>query len=118
MALVVMALVFAGWSALYSASNYSEANYFTKQVTAFFVGAVVAAVIVVIDYRFVVIFAPGMYAISVALLAAVLSQCVWTDVLSRHAIHASAWLAAGVQVLTFVVARLVAPQQIIAACRR
>jgi rod shape determining protein RodA len=72
MALIVLSLVLAGWLALYSASQYSESGYFSRQVVAFFVGAFIAAVIVVIDYRFVVIFAPAMYLAAVGTLFAVL----------------------------------------------
>lgn len=71
MALIVLGLVIAGWLALYSASQYSG-GYFSKQVAAFFVGIVIAATIVVIDYRFVVIFAPAMYLGAVSVLFAVL----------------------------------------------
>lgn len=72
MCLVVCCLVLVGWSALYSASAYSEATYFSRQAVAFFAGLAVAVVIVVIDYRFVVLFAPAMYVIAVAMLLAVL----------------------------------------------
>lgn len=73
MALVVMALVFCGWLALYSASQYSPSGYFSRQVVAFFVGIAVAATIIVIDYRFVVLFAPALYVGAVGALAAVLA---------------------------------------------
>lgn len=71
MALVVLGLVLAGWMALYSASHFSG-GYFSRQVAAFFMGLTVAAVIVVIDYRFVVLFAPVMYVTAVVTLFAVL----------------------------------------------
>jgi rod shape determining protein RodA len=71
MALIVLALVLAGWLALYSASQYSG-GYFSRQVVAFFVGLTIAAVIIVIDYRFVVLFAPAMYLAAVTTLFAVL----------------------------------------------
>lgn len=65
MAAVVLALVVFGWAALYSASQQGAAGYFSRQVVAFFVGVVIAAIIVVIDYRFVAVFAPAMYVVAV-----------------------------------------------------
>ena len=72
MSLVVMALVLAGWLALYSATHHSEAGYFSRQVVAFFVGVAVAAIIIVIDYRFVAVFAPAMYVVALLMLFATL----------------------------------------------
>ncbi len=72
MAAVVLSLVFAGWLALYSATYQSEAGYLSRQMVAFFVGLAVAAVIIVIDYRFVVVFAPAMYVIALTMLFATL----------------------------------------------
>jgi len=71
--LIAGALVVAGWSALYSASYYSDAGYFGRQVVAFFVGTAIAMCIIAIDYRFVVLFAPLMYCGAVGLLVAVLA---------------------------------------------
>lgn len=51
----------------------------------------------------------------IALAALVLSKFVWTDVTDARAIHASAWLAVGVQVITFIIAKIVSREQIIAA---
>lgn len=53
-------------------------------------------------------------AVLVAAIALVLMRFVWTDVESARAIQASAWLAVGVQVVTFAIAKLVARQQVIA----
>jgi hypothetical protein len=44
----------------------------------------------------------------------VLQRFVWTDAASADAVRASAWLAFIVQGFTFVIARLVARQQVIA----
>lgn len=72
MALIVMCLVVAGWLALYSATYLSEGGYFTRQVAAFFAGVAIAGVIIVIDYRFVVVFAPAMYVMALLMLVATL----------------------------------------------
>lgn len=53
-------------------------------------------------------------AVLILALALVLSRFVWTDAAAARAIGISAWLAAGVQVVTFVIARLVARQQVMA----
>ncbi len=53
-------------------------------------------------------------AVLVMVIAFVLARFVWTDVESARAIQASAWLAVGVQVVTFAIAKLVARQQVIA----
>lgn len=53
-------------------------------------------------------------ALLIALAAYLLSQFVWTGAEAERAIHASAWLAVGVQVATFAIARLVARQNIMA----
>lgn len=50
----------------------------------------------------------------VLLASVVLSRFVWTSADGARAIHASAWLAVCVQVITFAIARLVARQQVIA----
>ena len=44
----------------------------------------------------------------------VLTRFVWTDASSVRAVSISAWVAAVVQVVTFVIARLVARQQVMA----
>lgn len=54
-------------------------------------------------------------AVLIALTALVLSKFVWTDGAAARAIHVSAWLAIGVQVITFAIAKIVAGEQIIAA---
>jgi hypothetical protein len=53
-------------------------------------------------------------AVLIALVAYLLSRFVWTGAEAERAIHASAWLAVGVQVVTFAIARLVARQNIMA----
>lgn len=50
----------------------------------------------------------------VLVLAVLLQQFVWTDAESVRAVRASAWLAFVVQGFTFVIARLVAREQVIA----
>ncbi len=50
----------------------------------------------------------------VVALAFALQQFVYTDAASASAVRASAWLAVGVQVLTFAVARVVARDNVIA----
>ncbi len=56
----------------------------------------------------------GAQSVLVIIVALILSQFIWTDAESARAIHSSAWLAVGVQLLTFAVARLVAQQQVMA----
>ena len=46
--------------------------------------------------------------------AVVLQRFVWTDAAGADAVRASAWLAVGVQLFTFLIARLVARQNVIA----
>ena len=53
-------------------------------------------------------------ALLIALVAYLLSRFVWTGVEAERAVHASAWLAVGVQLVTFAIARLVARQNIMA----
>jgi hypothetical protein len=53
-------------------------------------------------------------AVLVAVSALLLMQFVWTDDASARAIQASGWLAVGVQVVTFAIARLVSREQVIA----
>lgn len=50
----------------------------------------------------------------IAGIAVVLAQFVWTDAGSVRAIVSSAWVAAGVQVVTFAIVRFVARQQVMA----
>lgn len=45
----------------------------------------------------------------------VLDRLVWTDAASIASVHASAWVAVSVQLVSFAIARLVARQQVIAA---
>lgn len=49
-----------------------------------------------------------------AILAYLLSQFLWTDPASQHAVTVSAWVAFFVQILTFGICRLVATQNLIA----
>lgn len=63
--------------------------------------------------RAVVLFTVAQ-AILIWLVAWLLGRFLWTDPAAQRAITASAWLAVGVQVVTFTVARLVARQQVIA----
>lgn len=62
--------------------------------------------------------AVGLFALAQAALvtvaAWVLRRFVWTDWAGGEAVRASAWLAVGVQCVTFVVARLVARRQMLA----
>ena len=53
-------------------------------------------------------------AVLITLVAYLLSRFVWTGAEAERAIHASAWLAVGVQVVTFAIARLVARQNVVA----
>ncbi|MBL0172739.1 MAG: hypothetical protein IPP90_18935 [Gemmatimonadaceae bacterium] len=53
-------------------------------------------------------------AMLVAVVAVILTRFVWTDAESVRAVHASAWMSVGVQIVTFSIARLVARQQVIA----
>lgn len=53
-------------------------------------------------------------AVLVAAMALVLMRFVWTDDAAARAIQASGWLAVGVQVVTFAIAKLVAREQVIA----
>lgn len=50
----------------------------------------------------------------VLVVSVVLSHFVWATADGARAIHASAWLAVCVQLITFAIARLVARQQVIA----
>ena len=53
-------------------------------------------------------------ALLIALIALVLMRVVWTDDASARAIQASAWLAVGVQVVTFAIAKLASRENVIA----
>lgn len=50
----------------------------------------------------------------IALMAFVLMRFVWVDTASARAIQASAWLAIGVQIVSFAIARLMAREQVLA----
>jgi len=50
----------------------------------------------------------------IAAIAVVLTQFVWTDAGSARAVVISAWVAAGVQVVTFAIVRVVAREQVMA----
>ncbi|MFO7774904.1 MAG: rod shape-determining protein RodA [Candidatus Hydrogenedentota bacterium] len=68
--MLALALVMVGLLTLYSASRSasSEIPYYVKQLVYFGVGAVVAAVIVSFDYRFLISFAPFFYVLCLVLL--------------------------------------------------
>ncbi len=68
----VLLLAVIGWALMYSASRSIDVTYFHRQVTIFAAGIVLAAVLVCIDYRFLVALAPLMYAAAIVLLFAVL----------------------------------------------
>lgn len=53
-------------------------------------------------------------AVLIALLAYAMVTWVWQDPAAARAVRASAWLAVGVQVVTFTIARLVARQNVVA----
>ena len=53
-------------------------------------------------------------AVLVALAAYLLTRFVWTGAEAERAVRASAWLAVGVQIATFAIARLVTRQNIMA----
>ena len=72
MPVLVMALVVMGWATLYSAIRSADPSIFSKQIIAFIVGTSIAAIIVCMDYRFLVAIAPVMYVGAVLLLEAVL----------------------------------------------
>ncbi len=69
----VVLLAVAGWVTMYSASRSSDTVFFYKQVAFFCAGLVGAAVIVCIDYRALVAWAPAMYLAALGLLVAVLA---------------------------------------------
>lgn len=68
----VTLLAVVGWATLYSACRSSEIANFYRQVGAFFIGVGIAAVIVCVDYRFLVAIAPGFYVLGVVVLFLVL----------------------------------------------
>lgn len=70
--LFVLLLAVIGWAVMYSASRSIDITYFHRQVTIFGAGVLVAAVIVCVDYRFLVGLGPLMYVVAIGLLAAVL----------------------------------------------
>ena len=53
-------------------------------------------------------------ALLITAIAMVLMRVVWTDDASVRSIQASAWLAVGVQVVTFAIAKLVSRENVIA----
>lgn len=53
-------------------------------------------------------------AVLIAMIAVGLTKFVWSDAEGARAVTISAWVAAGVQVITFAVAKLVARQQVMA----
>ncbi|MBI2433016.1 MAG: rod shape-determining protein RodA [Candidatus Hydrogenedentes bacterium] len=69
--LVTMMLVAVGWAVLYSACRNIDIGLLHRQVGAFFVGVLLAAFIIAIDYRFMVASAPLFYALCVGVLALV-----------------------------------------------
>lgn len=71
MPIFVVALAVVGWLTLYSASRSTDADYYQKQMAFFFLGLAIAAVIVCIDYRFLIWIAPLMYVAALGLLVAV-----------------------------------------------
>jgi rod shape determining protein RodA len=69
----VLILAAVGWVTMYSASAHSDSSYYHKQILFFLAGAVIAMVIVAVDYRALVAAAPVFYVIAVGLLVAVLA---------------------------------------------
>lgn len=63
--------------------------------------------------RAIVLFTAAQ-AVLITVIAVVLSKFVWSDLEGARAVTMSAWVAAGVQVITFAVAKLVARQQVMA----
>jgi hypothetical protein len=53
-------------------------------------------------------------AVLITVIAVVLTKFVWSDPAGARAVTISAWVAAGVQLITFAVAKLVARQQVMA----
>lgn len=78
----VVSLAAIGWVTMYSASVQTDNYYFEKQVLFFVAGALLAGLIVCIDYRTIVAFAPLLYIIALLLLVAVLF--VGTEVNGSH----------------------------------
>jgi rod shape determining protein RodA len=69
----VLMLATVGWVTMYSASAHSDASYYHKQILFFVAGAVIATVIIAVDYRALVAAAPLFYVIAVGLLVGVLA---------------------------------------------
>ncbi len=73
MPIFVLALAGVGWATLHSAGQSMEnSNLAQKQVLFFCIGTCIALAIICVDYRFVVSFAPLLYACAILLLLAVL----------------------------------------------
>lgn len=72
LAVVVLALAFAGFAVLYSASRSTHSAYYLRQVLFFAFGVVMALAILCTDSRFLVSLAPAMYVVAVTLLLAVI----------------------------------------------
>ncbi len=72
--LAACALAVAGVLTLYSASRsaYSEIPYYVKQLAWLGMGGVLAAIIICLDYRFLISLAPVFYILSIVLLIMVL----------------------------------------------
>lgn len=70
--ILVLCLAAIGWVTMYSASAHADNNNFEKQVGFFVAGAVIAAVIICIDYRTVVALGPLLYGVAVLMLVATL----------------------------------------------
>jgi len=88
MSALVALLAIVGFLGLYSASRNTLTEYYQKQVVFFFVGTLIALVIVCADHRFLVSLAPAMYVCAVAALVAVL-------LLGREIKGAQRWLIIG-----------------------
>ena len=74
MPIIVLILAVIGWVTLYSATEIQYESYFvTRQMAAFGIGVLIAALILCTDYRFVVALAPIMYLAILVMLYATLS---------------------------------------------
>jgi rod shape determining protein RodA len=70
---VVIGLAFIGWLTLYSANHSTSIFNYQRQIGYFLVGTGLAAGIICIDYRLLVWLGPVIYALTLLMLAAVLS---------------------------------------------
>ena len=88
--MLVLALAIIGFVTLYSVqkSAHAATPYHTQQIVRFLMGALLAAVIVCIDYRVLVALAPAFYVIAVGLLVAV-------EIAGHTAMGAERWLKIG-----------------------